>query len=135
MAVDSAPGVWRAGYWMRIEVSYDRRLLRLALDGVEVARAPANDPVWKLEAPLLIGDPRAPFPGAIDALSIYAVVDSGKAVLPRTVSFAPDVPREIVFSADGALDRELFSAPLSIGLEYEDGSKARVLVNVYGTVE
>ncbi len=135
VAVDSAPGVWRTGSWMRVEVTYDRRLLRLSLDGVEIARAQADDPVWKLQAPLVIGDPRMAFPGAIDALSIYAVVDSAKAVLPRTVSFAPDVPREIVFSADGALDRELFSAPLSIGLEYEDGAKARVVVNVYGTVE
>ena len=135
VAVDSEPGVWRAGYWMRVEVTYDRRILRLALDGVEVARAASAEPVWKIEAPLMIGDARAPFPGAIDALSIYAVVDSGKAVLPRAVSFAPDVPREIVFSADGSLDRELFSAPLSIGLEYEDGAKARVIVNVYGTVE
>ncbi len=135
VAADSAPGAWRPGTWMRVEVSYNRRILRLSLDGIELARATADSPVLKLQGPLVIGDPRTPFPGSIDALSISAVVDSATARLPSTVIFAANVPREISFSADGALDRELYNAPVTIGLEYEDGTKARVIVNVYGTVE
>lgn len=135
VAVESAAGICQAGPWMRVELNYDRRWLRLLFNGVEVARAAADDPVWSLQGPLVIGDMRTPFPGAIDALSILAAVDSTLAALPKSVNFAADVPREINFSADGALDRELHSGPLSIGLEYEDGSKARVKVNVYGTVE
>ncbi|HTF87842.1 MAG TPA: prepilin-type N-terminal cleavage/methylation domain-containing protein [Planctomycetota bacterium] len=135
VAADSPSGVWSTGNWMRVEIAYDRRLLRLSLDGMEIARAAADGPVWSLQGPLTIGDARTPFPGAIDALSILAVVDTLHATLPTTVSFAPDVPREIVFSADGALDREVHAGPISIGLEYEDGSKDRVRVNVYGTVE
>ena len=135
VAVDSASGLLAPGPWMRIEITYDRRLLRLLVNGVEAARAAADGPVCKLQGPLVIGDVRTPFPGAIDALSILAVVDNTEVKLPKTVNFAPDVPREIVFSADGALDREVHAGPLSIGLEYDDGSKARVLVNIYGTVE
>ena len=135
IAVDSAPGTWEPGRWLRITVAYDRRLLRLALDGVDVARVENDAPVWQLQGPLTIGDPRAPLSGAIDALSLMAVVDSAEAALPKGVVFAADAPRTVVFSADGALDREVHAGPLSIGLEYEDGSQARVLVNAYGTVE
>jgi hypothetical protein len=63
------------------------------------------------------------------------VTDSTSVKLPKSVSFAAGAPREIVFSADGALDREVHAGPLTLELEYEDGSKGRVLVNVYGTVE
>jgi hypothetical protein len=84
---------------------------------------------------LLIGDPRIPFQGAIDALTILGVVDSDVISLPKGVNFASTAPRQIVFSEDGALDRELYRGPLDIGLEYEDGSKGVVRINVYGTVE
>ncbi|HUR27064.1 MAG TPA: prepilin-type N-terminal cleavage/methylation domain-containing protein [Planctomycetota bacterium] len=135
VAVDSPEGVWSTGRWMRVEVSYDRRLLQLACDGVVVARAASQEPVWTLQGPLLIGELRTPFPGDVDALSIQAVVDSKRIQLPKTVTFSADAPKEIVFSGDGALDREVHAGPLSIGLDYEDGTKGRVLVNVYGTVE
>ena len=135
VAVDSEAGTIQSRRWTRVAVSYDRRLLRLFVDGVEVARSAADAPVWTLQGPLLIGDTRILFSGAIDALTILGVVDSETAVLPKGVSFASDVPREIVFSEDGALDREVHRGPLSIGLEYEDGTKGRALVNVYGTVE
>lgn len=135
IAVDSAAGAWDPGRWMRVELAYDRRFLRLFVDGVEIARTEADAPVWQLEGPLVIGDRRAPLSGAIDALSIAAVVDSAEAALPKGVTLAANSPRTIAFSADGALDREQHAGPVTIELEYEDGSRARVLVNVYGTVE
>jgi prepilin-type N-terminal cleavage/methylation domain-containing protein len=134
-AVDSPAGLLAPNRWTRIAVTYDRRLLKLLVDGVEVGRSASEDFVWSLQGPLLIGDPRIPFQGAIDALTILGVVDSDVISLPKGVNFASTAPRQIVFSEDGALDRELYRGPLDIGLEYEDGSKGVVRINVYGTVE
>lgn len=135
VAVDSKPGAWRTGRWFRVVASYDRRFLRLEVDGVEIAREPEDAAVSKVQAPITLADERSAFPGAIDALTIYAVVDSALTRLPKGVVFGRGTPAEIVFAPGGALDREVHAGPVSFTLEFDDGAPRRVTVNMYGTVE
>jgi hypothetical protein len=51
------------------------------------------------------------------------------------VTFDPATPAEIVFDAGGGLDREVHREPVRLGLEFDDGRKERIVVNLYGTVE
>jgi hypothetical protein len=78
---------------------------------------------------------QAAYPGAIDALVVSAVVVDAATELPQGVTLAKDTLREIVFQAGGGLDREVHRDPVRIGLEFEDGRKETVQVNLYGTVE
>jgi hypothetical protein len=132
--VESPPGLLPAGAWRRVRFEYDRRLSRLYVDGVEVARTDEVAPVWRLEGPLRLGDPRGSFSGSIDALVVGVVAASESATLPDTVHFGPDAPGEILFDARGHLDREVHAQPLAFGLAFDDGSAETVRVGLYGTV-
>lgn len=134
-AVDGEPGTLKPNRWMRLRVEYDRRLLRLLVDGVEVARAAEDPPVWKIESALYVSDPQTGFGGSIDNLVISAVTASEVVELPEGVRFGPDAPAEIRFDASGHLNRELHPEPVEFGLEFEDGRRTRMRVGLYGTVE
>ena len=135
IALDSPPHMLTPGRWSLVELRYDRHELELLLDGVLVARVDEIASVWKLEGPLMLSPGQTPFPGALDSLVIGAVAGEEAAQLPSHVSFAKDVPREILFQPGGGLDRERHRERVVVKLEFEDGRKAEILVQPYGTVE
>lgn len=132
--LESVPGALPVGEWCRVRFEYDRRVARLFVEGVEVARTEEVEPVWRLQGPLMIGDLQGSFSGAIDVLVISAVAASETAQLPKGVSFGPGVPAEVLFDARGHLDREVHSGPVAFELTFADGSSAPVAVGMYGTV-
>ncbi|MCC6408271.1 MAG: hypothetical protein IT453_13995 [Planctomycetes bacterium] len=134
-AVESEPGVLPRDAWARIKLDYDRRVLRLFVDDVEVARTEETGRVWRLEGPLRICDPKAGFPGAIDRLVISAVTSASEYVLPETLKFDDDVPDEIRFAPGGYLDRELHAQPVVFHLIDEAGERQELRIGLYGTVE
>jgi len=107
----------------------------MELEGIELARAEEQAPVWSVDGALKIGDAQSGFAGAIDALVISAVSAGAEVRLPEGVRFAPDVPKEIRFDSGGNLEREVHADPVVIGLVYQDGTTATVRVGLYGTVE
>lgn len=125
------------GRWTELEFQYDRRALRLYADRVLVAEVDEDAPVWKLDArtPLVLSPGNQAWPGAIDNLVISAVGSEESVRLPRNVNFGKNAPKEILFAAGGALDRDAHREPVKITLEFEDGRTAPVVVNLYGTVE
>jgi prepilin-type N-terminal cleavage/methylation domain-containing protein len=132
--VESTPGALPVGVWCRVRFEYDRRVAKLFVDGVEVGRTEENEPVWRLQGPLLVGDLQGSFSGALDALVISAVAASERATLPKGVRFAPNTPLEIRFDGRGHLDREVHARPIVFDLSFDDGTAAPVGVGMYGTV-
>jgi prepilin-type N-terminal cleavage/methylation domain-containing protein len=135
VAAESGAGALRAGRWSRLAVQYDRRALRVRVDGVPVATTFSDDEVAPLADPLEIGGGSTGFPGAVDALTVAVVTGDEVSELPPTVHFAADAPRAIEFLAGGALDPFLHPEPVRIVLEFDDGGREVVLVGRYGTVE
>jgi prepilin-type N-terminal cleavage/methylation domain-containing protein len=133
--IEAPPGVLSPARWSRVELAYDRRALRLAVDGVLVAQVEENQPVWRIEGPLSLSPGRTTWPGALDSLVISAVVAEDASVLPKSVTFAPGAPPEIVFDAGGGLDRRVHREPVRFALQFEDGRSLPITVNGYGTVE
>lgn len=129
------PGALTVGRWRRLHLSYDRTELVLAIDGTVVARTPSDAPVWKLEGPLILGDPRRSFPGSLDAFVVAGVVATEVVELPENVSFGPESTTDIRFVPGGHLDRARHPEPLRILLDYADGKREVVRVGRYGTVE
>ncbi len=128
-------GFLRPNRWSEIEFQYDRVNMRVLVDGAVVAMLAESTPVWKVEAPLSISPSNAAFPGAIDALVVSAVASEERRALPKSVEFAADAPREIVFASGGGLDRVVHREPVKLNLKFEDGREERILVNLHGTVE
>ncbi len=132
---DAPPGSLRPGQWHRVRYEYDRRIARVLIDEVELGRVPIEAPVWKLEGPMLLGDPQRGFPGSLDNLVVGAVAASEEIPLPDTVRFAPDVPPVVRFDAGGHLDREVHQRPIEFHLEFEAGHRIPLRIGMYGTVE
>ena len=128
-------GALDLGKWHRIHLSYDRTELVLAVDGNVIARSDADTPVWQLEGPMVVGDPRRSFPGSLDALVVAGVVATETVDLPENVTFGPESVKEIRFAPGGHLDRARHPEPLRIWLDYADGKREVVRVGRYGTVE
>jgi prepilin-type N-terminal cleavage/methylation domain-containing protein len=133
--IETPPLALPSARWAEVELRYDRRHLELFVDETLVARVAESSPVWKIEGPLVISPGIAPFQGAIDNLVISAVAGEEEIRLPKTVAFAKDVPRQILFAPGGELDRFAHREPLRVALEFEDGREVPILVNLYGTVE
>lgn len=121
--------------WSRIRVGYDRRALRVYVDGVPLAATFAADEVAPLDGPLRIGGGSGTIPGLFDELVLEIVTGDRAGALPETVRFAADAPRAIEFAAGGALDPTRHTAPVTIELEFDDGAREAVRVGLYGTVE
>src|SRR5688572_11945343 len=49
--VESRSGALTPGRWQRVRFEYDRRIARLTVDGVEIARTEETAPVWRIEGP------------------------------------------------------------------------------------
>jgi len=133
--VETLPLALFDGRWSVVEVQYDRRKLRLSVDGVLAAEVEEIAPVWKLDGPLVISPATQPWPGTIDSLVVSCVAARDEFHLPAGVAFAPGTPPEIVFAPGGGLEGGTHHEPVRIALDYDDGRKATVVVNSYGTVE
>ncbi|MCP3858291.1 MAG: hypothetical protein GY704_01430, partial [Phycisphaeraceae bacterium] len=83
--------------WTRMRVQYDRTRFQLSIDGVVVDTELVAAPVQKIEDSLVLSDRRRPFPGCVDTLVVSAVTADEPIMLPETVRFVSDVPREIHF--------------------------------------
>ena len=135
LAAETPAGSVRPGRWSRLSVQYDRRALRLAVDGVPLATAFAEEQVAALEGPLWIGGGSTPFLGTIDELVVAVVSGEAQGALPSSVRFAEGAPRTIQFAPGGALDPARHREPVRVGIELGDGTVRTVLVSRYGTVE
>jgi prepilin-type N-terminal cleavage/methylation domain-containing protein len=133
--VETPPLAVPPARWCEVEFRYDRRHLEICIDSTLVARVAETSPVWKIEGALVISPAHAPFQGTIDSLVISAVAGEDETRLPKNVSFAKGVPREIVFAPGGELDRDAHREPLRVALEFEDGRQVPIFVNLFGTVE
>lgn len=127
--------VLRQGRWNRVLVSYDRNLLLVEVEGVRVAELPELAEVGPVQSGLQVGGGQRPWSGSVDNLVVTAVSTEELIELPKTVSFAPDSPKEIVFAPGGGLDRSVHAKPVVVELLYLDGGRTKVQVNLYGTVE
>ena len=133
--VEAPPGALARKGWHRVRFEYDRRVARVLVDNVEVAREGLQDPVWPLEGPLVLADPQRGFPGSLDNLVVSAVAASEVVELPGDTAFSADTPAVLRFDAGGFLDREVHSEPVEFHLEFGDGERIRVRIGMYGTVE
>ncbi|MAF64230.1 MAG: hypothetical protein CMJ84_01040 [Planctomycetes bacterium] len=133
--VQTPAGVLRPDRWNRITVSYDQSELVVFVEGVAVARVEEQARVTKIDGPLVLGGGRRPWPGSIDNLVITAVGSEEEVELPGDTSFPSDTPKEIVFAAGGGLDRTVHDQPVRIMVDFADGRRRSVQVNLFGTVE
>jgi hypothetical protein len=134
VVVVSPGGALSSGRWSRLRLAYDRRELALEVDGVRVASVEETAQVWRVDGPLVLSDPRRPFPGRIDELLVRAVTAGETARLPDGVTIA-EAPAAVHFAAGGALDLERHPGPVRIVLAYADGERDTIEVGSYGTVE
>jgi prepilin-type N-terminal cleavage/methylation domain-containing protein len=133
--LETPPRVLRAGRWNRVLLSYDRGLLAIEVEGLRVAELAEDAEVGPVRSPLEVGGGQRPWPGAIDSLVITAVSAEERVELPRGVAIVPGGPREVLFAPGGGLDRSVHAEPVVIELDFLDGARKRVQVNLYGTVE
>lgn len=133
--VSTAPDRVPAGRWTRVEASYDGRRFRLAVEGQLSAYVDESVRVAPLAGPLVLSPSRNAFAGDVDSLSISAVVADDALELPPGVQLSENTPAQVVFRAGGSLDPDVHREPVRFTIEYEDGRKDVVTVNLFGTVE
>lgn len=133
--LETPQGILQPGHWQRVLVTYDRVLIAVHVEGLEVAHLEEEGDVVPVKSRLVLGGGERPWPGSIDALVISAVGASEEVVLPQGVGFVDGTPEDVFFAADGGLDRSRHEGPVLIPLEYVDGRTDLVRVNMYGTVE
>jgi prepilin-type N-terminal cleavage/methylation domain-containing protein len=135
IVVRSGPGALRMGRWTRVTLAYDRRELTLSADGVLLASRGEERDLWNLSGPLVLGDPQQGWQGALDQLVLATVRASEEYTLPESVRFDARTPKLVRFLAGGSLDPALHAGTVEFGLEFDDGGKDEVVVNLFGTVE
>jgi prepilin-type N-terminal cleavage/methylation domain-containing protein len=133
--VEAPAGTLVPERWSVVEIQYDRRSLRLLVDGALAAEVEENAPVWRIDGPLVLSPSGSPWPGAIDALSVSAVAARDQSRLPSGAAFAAGTPAEIVFAPGGGLDRDVHKEAVRLAVQLEDGRQIQVRVNLFGTVE
>ncbi|MEZ5976487.1 MAG: prepilin-type N-terminal cleavage/methylation domain-containing protein, partial [Planctomycetota bacterium] len=102
--VESEAGAVGAGRWSLIEMLYDRRALRLSVDGVPQAVRPEEAPVWMGPPRLQLSDAQHPFPGLVDQLVVSVVEPLPTRVLPAQAVWTGKGEHSLVFGPDGSLD-------------------------------
>jgi hypothetical protein len=135
VAMSTAPGQLVPSRWTQIEIEYDRHVFRILVDGQPAAELVETAPVMRLEGGLVLSPSSAAYPGDVDSLVVASVVASELTEMPQGVTFGKGTPGEIVFQAGGGLDRAFHFEPAKVLLEFDDGRKTTVLVNLSGTVE
>jgi hypothetical protein len=133
--VATEEGALTEGRWNRVLVSYDREHLSIYVEGVPVARLIETGHLESQKATLVLGGGYRPWSGSLDNLVVSAVGAQERLTLPEGVIFGENTPKQVVFAADGGLDRSLYSKPVVFELLYDDGRRESVRVNLYGTVE
>ncbi|HIG11139.1 MAG TPA: prepilin-type N-terminal cleavage/methylation domain-containing protein [Planctomycetes bacterium] len=128
-------GVLRADQWNRVLVTYDRTRFAALVAGVEVAFLLEEGEVLPVKGSMVLGGGQRPWSGLVDNLVISAVGAQDEVFLPLGVSFPKGTPGEILFRAGGGLDRFSHKQPVELEVEFEDGRREVVRVNMYGTVE
>ncbi len=133
--VETEAGALALDEWKRVLVTYDRALLNIYVEGLLLASLPEEGAVARTKSKLVVGGGQQPWTGSIDNLVVSAVGAQEEVQLPEGVWFAPGTPKEVVFAGDGGLDRSVVREPIVFELEYADGRRETVRVNMYGTVE
>jgi prepilin-type N-terminal cleavage/methylation domain-containing protein len=135
VSVRTRPGLLQPGTWRAVELDYDRRVLRLAVDGRVEAEVPEDRALWPAAGGMMLSHPLQAFGGRIDDLVVAVMTRRSSEELPQSVEFAPGSPPRVCFDAGGGLDRSFHAGPLSIELAYADGTRRAVHVGLFGTVE
>lgn len=135
VVVRSGPGALQVGRWTRVTIAYDRRELTLSADGVPLVSRGEERDLWNLSGPLLLGDVQQGWQGALDQLVLATVWASEEYTLPPSVRFDARTPKLVRFLAGGSLDPALHAGAVEFGLDFDDGGKDEVVVNLFGTVE
>ena len=130
---ETRPGSLQFDRWQRISFLYDRRRIRILVDGVEEASVEEGAPLRAPEEPILVGNPFSHFEGRIDELRIAAVVPGDTVTLSRGVAIAPG-PDAVHFDGAGDLDPLFHSGPATLTLQFEEGKKVPIEVGIYGTI-
>lgn len=128
-------GVLRPDRWTVVDLQYDRSHFRVLVDGEVVAEVAETAPVSRITGPFVLSPGDRAFPGAIDSLVLSVVASEESSELPRGVTFAKGTPSEILFTANGRLDRARHKDAVHFQLEFEDGHFEPVVVNTYGAIE
>lgn len=135
VAIDLEPGTLRQGRWHRLRFEYDRRVLRLSVDGVPRVRADHDTRVWRMDGPLRIGAERDSGAASLDSLVVSAVAVSESVRLPVGVKFSEDAPAVLRFGPSGHLDRSLHPRAVDFAIDFDGGQRTPLRVGLYGTVE
>jgi prepilin-type N-terminal cleavage/methylation domain-containing protein len=135
IVVRSAPGALRPGRWTRVTLAYDRRELTLSADGILLVSRGEDRELWDLTAPLVLGDAQQGWRGALDQLVLATVRAADEYRLPPSVRFDARTPKLVRFVAGGSLDPALHAGTIQFGLEFDEGGKDEVVVNLFGTIE
>lgn len=129
------PGVLAPGEWNRVLITYDRANLNIYVEDLLVASLAEEGLLMSTKDRLVLGGGQRPWEGSLDNLVVSAVGAQEELFLPDGVRFREGTPKRIVFAADGGLDRNVYRSPVVFDLEYDDGRRETIRVNLYGTVE
>ena len=134
--VEGPPGSILPGRWSQVRLEYDRRVLRLTVDGLPVAVLESDLPLREVAGPMEVSSLEDDgFRGAIDKL-VVAALDQGEPIdLPDQAIFVAPTPEQIVFTGGGGLDPEVHDGPVEVRIRFADGEEKSVHVNPFGTVE
>lgn len=135
VVVRSGPGALRPGRWTAVTLRYDRRELSLLADGVLLGTLGEDRELWEATGPLVLGDARERWEGALDQVVLATVVAADEYALPAAVRFTEATPDLVRFLAGGTLDPALHAGPVTVGLAFDDGGAEELRVNLFGTVE
>lgn len=131
--VETREGVLQPLVWQHILVLYDRRNVRILVDGVEEAAIEEKGRMQVLAEPIVVSNGQGAIAGRFDELKISAVMAAEDIALPKGVEFLPGVS-EIRFDALGNLDPSVHAGPVELGLQFDSGKKSKIEVGVYGTI-
>lgn len=128
-------GLLPPDHWTVVEIQYDQSHFRILVDGEPAAEVAETAPVSTVAGPFVLSPGDRAFPGAIDSLVVSVVAGEDVSELPRGVTFAKGAPDEILFTADGRLDRARHKEPVRFQLEFDDGHQEPIVINTYGSIE
>lgn len=131
----STPGVIEPERWVEIEVRYDLRRLVVLANGVPVAERAETRELWKMGASFKVGGGRSLFAGRVDEVVLAVARTADVIRLPSSAGFAGSVPFEVRFDEGGRLDPIAHGGPVTVTLEYDDGTTESLEVLRVGTVE
>jgi prepilin-type N-terminal cleavage/methylation domain-containing protein len=135
VAMGTNAGLLAPNRWAQIAVEYDRRAFTILVDGQPATRLAETAPVVKLEGDLVLSPSQTAFPGDIDNLVVASLTSGDVTQLTPGIGFTKETPAVIAFEAGGGLDRSVHTSDVKVGLDFGDGRKETVLVNLFGTVE